>query len=379
MTEQGTTAEEAAPVPEAPASEAEPRAAAPAPGAAVPAGPQPHPLGFVIPDFAEDARVIASFETARQRFERAESQTAEDEIRADFKRRRDAIQAEVATADAVIASRQTKWEKALQAYGKRYPKLLEKNKARRPSFMQNLFSFGSAGKMYQATVEASADLNDARSLRRRKEHEDEELDSLQRRALAKLEETLRENAKSAAHQEKFLSRPGNAALAKRVGDIRNERAAYAARLEDGKVPPLEQRDRQFAQLNAVLLDPPFAGVAIVGVETFGELCYLIFRDRERKHFYRPFDARLEGLSDSVFDVYRIADRFEAKLHRREGKPMNLSDHLTEFLRDDERAKSDARRIRAMLREPRNAKPPEGDRSLMDLLAELAKTAGRFQG
>ena len=117
------------------------------------------------------------------------------------------------------------------------------------------------------------------------------------------------------------------------------------------------------------------GIAIVGVETYGDLCYLIFRDRERHHFYRPFDARLEGLSDSVFDVYRIADRFEAKLHRREGKPMNLADHLTEYLRDDERAKSDARRIRAMLREPRTAKPVEGaDKTFMDLLAELAKTA-----
>ncbi len=101
------------------------------------------------------------------------------------------------------------------------------------------------------------------------------------------------------------------------------------------------------------LEAPCSGIAIVGIETYGDVCYLIFRDRERHHFYRPYDARLEGLSDSVFDVYRIADRFEAKFHRREGKPMNLADHLTEFLRDDERAKSDARRIRALLREPRS--------------------------
>jgi hypothetical protein len=371
MTEQGmTTAEDAALLPDAPAL-TEPEAVA----TAAPA--QPQPGGFVIPDFAGDAHVVASFESARDYFERAESQAAEDEIRADFKRRRDAIQSEVAAADSVIAARQTKWETAVQAYGKRYPKLLEKSRAHRPSFLQNLFSFGSAGKMYQATVEAFADLNDARSLRRRKEHEDEELDSLQRRALAKLEETLRENAKGHAHQEKFLSRPGNAALAKRVQEIRAERDAYAARLEAGKVPPLEQRDRRFTQIAALPLEAPFAGVAIVGVETYGDLCYLIFRDRERRHFYRPFDSRLEGLSDSVFDVYRIADRFEAKLHRREGKPMNLSDHLTEFLRDDELGKSEARRIRALLREPRAVKAQETDRSLMDLLAELTKTAGRF--
>jgi hypothetical protein len=104
---------------------------------------------------------------------------------------------------------------------------------------------------------------------------------------------------------------------------------------------------------------------------------LIFRDRERRHFYHAFDSRLDGLSDSVFDVYRIADRFEAKLHRREGKPMYLADHLTEYLRDDERAKSEARRVRAQLREPRTAPPYTGDRTVIDLLAELAKSAGRF--
>jgi len=342
-----------------------------------PAAPPPRTDGAVIPDFAGDAHVVASFESARERFERAESQSAEDEIRMGFKKRRDALQIEVATAESLIAGRHVKYDKAIELYGKRFPKSIEKGRARKPGFMQNFMSFGTAGRMYKATLEASADLNEARSLRRRKEHEDEEIDTQQRRALLKLEETLKDHSKSKESMDKFLSRPGNAALAKRVQEIRAERAAFAARLEAGKVPPLEQRDRRFTQLDAAPLEPPFTGVAIVGVETYGDLCYLMFRDRERKHFYRPYDSRLEGLSDSVFDVYRIADRFEAKLHKREGKPMNLADHLTEFLRDDEQAKSDARRIRAQLREPRAPKAQETDKNLMDLLAELAKTAGRF--
>jgi hypothetical protein len=380
MTEHETSADEdAPPVFEAPAPrEPETAPVAAAAPAAAPAPVPPNPSGAIIPDFAEDARAIASFEAARERFERSESQTAEDEIRLGFKRRREVLQAEIATSEMLIAERQDKWEKSVQAYAKRYPKAMERNKPRKPGFMANLFSFGTAGRMYASTVTTFADLNDARSLRRRKEHDDEELDDQQRRALSKLEESLKNHAKSNEGQDKFLARPGNAALAKRVQEIRAERAAFAARLEAGKVPPLEHRDRHFTQLAAVPLEAPFAGIAIVGVETYGDLCYLLFRDRERKHFYHAFDPRLEGLSDSVFDVYRIADRFEAKLHRREGKPMNLADHLTEYLRDDERAKSDARRIRAQLREPRTAKPLEGDRSLMDLLAELAKTAGRFQ-
>ncbi len=359
---------------------APPEIAAPAPDPVPAAAASPAPTspgGFIIPDFAEDKRTIESFEAARERFQRSESQAAEDEILKGFKRRREVLQAEVSTAEAVIAERQTKWEKALEAYGKKYPKLVEKTKARLPSFMQNLMSFGAASRMYNGVQSANADLNDARSLRRRKENEDEELDTQQRRALAKLEETLKDHSKQKDNNEKFLQRPGNAALAKKVAEIRAERTNYAQRLEAGKVPPLEARDRYFAQVAAVLLEAPCTGIAIVGVEAYGDLHYLIFRDRERHFFYRPFDGRLEGLSDTVFDVYRIADRFEAKLHKREGKPMNLADHLTEFLRDDERAKSEARRIRALLREPRPARPPEGDHSLMDLLAELAKTAGRF--
>jgi hypothetical protein len=226
---------------------------------------------------------------------------------------------------------------------------------------------------------ASADLNDARSIRRRKEHEDEELDKQLRRSLAQLEESLKEKAGSQAHQEKFLARPGNAALAKRVAEIQAERAAYAARLERGAVPPLEQRDRYFVQVAAKLLEAPFAGTAIVGVESYGEqLHYFIFRDRERQHYYAEYDARLEPLSDAVFDVYRIADRFEAKFHRRDGKPMSLADHLTEFLRDDELARSEARKLRAALRTPRTTAPgaAPANRNVLDLLAELAKSAGR---
>jgi len=383
MTEQEMSGDgAAAPVSEAPAPPeltVAPAAEAPHDAAPTAHAPAPaHPGGVAIPDFADDARAIASFESARERFERSESQSAEDEIRLGFKRRRDVLQAEVATAETLIEARQAKVDKALADYGKRYPKLIEKGKARKPAFMQNLLSFGGAGKLYQATLDASADLNEARSLRRRKEHEDEELDTQQRRALSKLEETLKDHTKAKDTQEKFLSRPGNVALAKRVQEIKAERAAYAARLEAGKVPPLEHRDRHFAQLDATLLEAPLTGVAIVSIETYGDMCYFIFRDREKKHFYRPYDPRLEGLSDAVFDVYRIADRFEARFHKREGKPMNLTDHLTEFLRDDERAKSEARRIRALLREPRNAAPPaEGDKVLMDLLADLAKTAGRF--
>jgi hypothetical protein len=359
--------------PPAPAFEETPPAPAPAPAG--------HAPTHELPDFVADAQAIASFEGARERYERGEAQSAEDEVRVTFQRKREALQAEINTAEAVIAERQTRVQKSMEAYGRRYPRNVDRGKARKPSFFQSLASFGGAGRLYQATVTATGDLTDARSLRRRKEHDDEELDGQLRRSLAQLEESIRERLKSAASEEKFLARPGNMALLKRVTEIRAERAAYAARLERGDVPPIERRNRQFAQIAAKLLEAPFSGVAIVAVESYGDLSYLIFRDRERQHYYHDYDARLEPLSDAVFDVYRIADRFEAKFHRREGKPMTLADHLTEFLRDDERARTEARRVRAALREPRKAMPrtSTGEFSVIDLLAELAKTASRQPG
>jgi hypothetical protein len=337
--------------------------------------------GWVIPDFAADAQAIAAFAAARERFERGEAQSAENEVRSSFQKKRDALQLEISTAESVIAERQERADKAVAAYARKYPQLVEKNKPRRPAFLQNLFSFGGAGRLYQATVDATADLNDARSLRRRKEHEEEELDKQLRRAMTQLEEQLKERVGSPAHQEKFLSRPGNAEALKRVEAIHAERAAYAERLAKGEVPPLEQRDRHFTQIAAGPLEAPCAGVAIVGVEAYGDLCYLIMRDREKRHFYAEYDARLEPLSDSVFDVYRIADRFEAKFHRRDGKPMSLADHLTEYLRDDELARAEARKVRAALRVQRNLPPREAPpyKPVLDLLAELAKSAGRAAG
>jgi hypothetical protein len=381
MNEPPTPAREYDAIDEAATLVADPPAEAPASQHAAQAPHAPaNPHGFEIPDFVADAQTIASFEAARERFERGEAQAAEDEVRVGFQRKRDALQVEVNTAEAVIAERQSKWEKSIEAYGRRYPKLVERGKARRPAFFANLMSFGAAGRLYAATMNALTELNDARSIRRRKEHEDEELDKQLRRSLAQLEESLKERIKSPATQEKFLARPGNAAVAKRVAEIRAERAAYAARLEAGKVPPLEARERCFAQLQAKLLEAPFTGVAIVGVESYGDLAYMILRDRERQHYYAEFDARLEPLSDAVFDVYRIADRFEAKFHRRDGKPMTLADHLTEFLRDDELARAEARKVRAALRQPRPAaaRPAPLNKNVMDLLAELAKSAGRAQ-
>jgi hypothetical protein len=112
----------------APPPEARVPAVEPVPAAAVATTP-PHPSGFVIPDFAEDKRTIESFEAARERFLRSESQSAEDEILKDFKRRRELLQAEVATAEAVIAERQTKWEKAVGAYAKKISEVSRENQS----------------------------------------------------------------------------------------------------------------------------------------------------------------------------------------------------------------------------------------------------------
>jgi len=61
-----------------------------------------------------------------------------------LQKRRDALQIEVATAESLIARVRPNGKRRSNVR-KRYPKSIEKGKARKPGFMQNLMSFGNAG------------------------------------------------------------------------------------------------------------------------------------------------------------------------------------------------------------------------------------------
>ncbi len=334
-----------------------------------------------IPDFEKDAQSIAAYEDARVRYERREGTDAEARTRAGFDKKRGVIRAEIAVAASLLQERKEKAEKALKAYANRYPHRIDRNKPVKPSFWESLFSFGAAGRMYNRTVDTAADAVAAQTLRRRKEHDEEELDQQLKRALYLQEDSIKKKLESADGINAFHARPGVAVLHKRVEEIKTERLRYAARLEKGDVPPQEQRDREFAERKIAQLEVPFTGLTIVRVVRYGSLTYFLLRDLERKLFHLAYDPRLESLIENVIDVYRLADSYETRLSRgADGRPMPVADHYAANFKDEEVARSEYRKARTALRTPRTDVPPmtfvgPAEQQLIEMLAAFARTLG----
>jgi hypothetical protein len=337
--------------------------------------------GPVIPDFERDAHSIAAYDEARVRYERREARDADSRTRAGFNKKRDAIRAEIAVTASLLEERRIKAEKALRVYAVRYPHRIDRNKPLKPSFWESLLSFGTAGRLFNRTVTTAAEAVAAQSLRRRKEHDEEELEQQLKRALYLQEDAIKKKLESPEGLAAFHQRPGVAVLQKRVEEIKLERARYAQRLEKGEVAPPEQRDREFAERKILLLEAPFAGMTIVRVARYGSLAYYILRDLERKLYHLAYDPRLETLIDNVFDVYRLADAYEAKLSRgADNRPLAVADHYAKNYRDEEVARSEYRRARTALRQPRTDIPPmtfvdTNEAQLTEILATFARTVG----
>lgn len=337
--------------------------------------------GPIIPDFEKDAQSIAAYDEARVRYERREAGDAESRTRNSFTKKRDAIRAEIAVAASLLDERRIKAEHAFKAYANRYPERVDRNKPMKPSFWESLLSFGNAGRMYNRAVTTAAEAIAAQSLRRRKEHDEEELEQQLKRALYLQDDAIKKRLEGPEGIAAFHARPGVAVLYQRVEEIKLERARYAQRMEQGEVPPSEQRDREFAERRIAQLEAPFAGITIVRVARYGTLSYFLVRDLERKLFHLAYDPRLEPLIENVIDVYRLADSFETKLSRgADGRPLAVVDHYAANFKDEEVARSEYRRARTALRTPRTDIPPmeftePAEAQLVELLATFARTIG----
>jgi hypothetical protein len=345
-----------------------------------PTGPATDP-GWVIPDFEKDAQTLSTYKEAKQRFERREQQDAESKVRSQFAKRREAIRAEIAVAGSLLEQRIEKAHKALTDYARRYPKNVDRTKPLKPSFMENLLSLGAAGRMYRAVNKANADAQEAQSLRRRKEHDEEELEQQLKRALYLQEDALKRRLGSPEMTDQFHRRPGVEELWQRVQEIQKERATYASRMALGEVSPQEQRERDWAERKVRHLEVPFSGMLIVEIKSYGDLHYFILRDKEKGLFSLPYDPRLEPLLDQVFDFYRIAESHEAKLHRaQDNRVFTALDHYFANFKDEEVARHEYRKARTLLRQPRDLPAPtsieeETDRTIVDVLANFVKTIG----
>jgi hypothetical protein len=333
-----------------------------------------------IPDFAADERAKQQYKTSLERRIKAYHAEQEAAVKRAFNSKRDALVAELGAAEMVIENRQRAASEAMALYRQRYPHRLVKGRAIKPSTMEWLMSFGVATRLHKAVMDANSAVIEAQSNQRRIAHKNEQLDSELGRALAQAEEKAKATTSSdewlaELHRDKTMH-----GLKSQVDEIEKERAAFAKRLEAGRVPDTELRDRTFAEKGINALEIPLTGMMFYRVDRFGSLTYFIIRDLEKKLYALPYDPRLETIIDGVFDVYRVADAFDVRqrVHEESKLPFTILDHF--YICNDKQdivARAAYREQRGWMKNERGlpATPPSNDteRDVINLLAEFATT------
>jgi len=341
-------------------------------------------LGPPIPDFQNDAEILAAYTQARDSFESRAASEAEERIRTTFAKRRLAIRTELDAIGSILYERKVTAEKALWEYANRYPLRVHDDIPTSPSLWEWLWSFGMAGRLYQHAVVTAAESAQAQSRRRRLERDEEELEQQLQRALYLQEDARKRNLEGPDALTAFHAQPAMAAMRARVEEIEGERALYAARLEAGEVSPSERRDRDFAQHKILPLEAPFDGATIIRVARYDSLAYCILRDLEGKLYRLAYDPRLEPLIEQVIDVYWLVDCFNARLTVGPiGWPMSIAEHYATNFKNEDTARTEYRKARVALSLPRTDIPPmhfplslggqSAEEALIELLASFAQT------
>lgn len=312
-------------------------------------------LATSVPNFREDERNLARYDSMLQRRIKTFATDHESSIRRNASTKRDELQDELDEAGAEWERRKEASDAAREAYRKAYPEHVKKTRLVEPSAIENLKSLGAAKKLHRAATEAWLSAEQAASNIRRIEHNEERLDVELQKALERApkeseEETQSEKWLAEIHQEEELAN----AKAK-VEEIRAERADYAKRLAAGNVSSEELRLRAFAEQGIKHIALPIDGMMFYRVDQFGPKTYFIIRDVRKQLFALPYDRRLETLVDGVYDINRSGKEFEVRRHTKDNSriPFTLLDH---FLKcgdnKDEEAQEAYRQYQETMKQPR---------------------------
>jgi hypothetical protein len=361
----------------------EPDAPAPPPGAPLASEPAdadestlPDDAAYEIPDFEKDERDLSSYDDAQRRHLRQEIANAERDIDATFAQKREALEREVKSAKSFEDERREKAVQATRQYANRYPHHVDKKGINPPGFFENLFSFGSAGRLYRAAFVAGEALEQLRATMRKREESLAALEGQLQRTLVLKEEAIKKALESPAGIAEFNERPEIKPLFKRVQAIKKERADYERRLEQGEATDEEQRDRAIAEFNLTYAQLPIMGAIVARVARFGQLSYFQLRDLEKRESLLSYDPRLDPLRNTVFDVYAVAGSVAAKIKRNDnGTAFRVADHFKTVWRNEEKAEELYGQHRSALREDRGLAPmaprDDAEAELIERLANLA--------
>lgn len=335
------------------------------------------PPPYEIPDFEKDARDLEIYEDAKRRYTRQLISSAEHAIQTSFAQKREQLQREIKNARSFEDERRASALHTTRQYANSYPHHVDKRGITPPSFFENLFSFGRAGRLYRAAFVAGEALEALRTAIRKREEALGALESQLSRAIYLKEEQIKKSMETEAGINEFHERPEIKPIFVRVEKVRREREDYNRRIERGDVTDEEQRDRAMAEFKLGYAEMPLSGVIIAKVEHFGGLTYFRLRDLEKKETLLSYDPRLDGLRNAVFDVYSVAGTVAAKIRRNDnGTAFRVADHFKACWRNQDTAEEMYSQHRAALREDRGLAPMtprnEAEAEVIERLASLAQ-------
>jgi hypothetical protein len=342
------------------------------------------PLPYDIPDFEQDAKDLDAYEDAKRRYQRQQLASAETAIHTSFAQKRDQLQREVKNGRTFEDERRATAMVTTRAYANAYPIHVDKRGVNPPTFFENLFSFGRAGRLYRAAFVAAEALAELRAAMHKREEQLAALDDQMKRAIYLKEEAIKKSLESEAGLNEFHERPEIKPLFKRIEKIRRERAEFAKRLERGSVSDEEQRDRAMSEQKLMPTELPIMGAIIAKVARFGNLSYFQLRDLEKKESLLSYDPRLDALRNCVFDIYSVAGTVAAKLRRNDnGTAFRVADHFKACWRNQDKAEELYSQHRAALREDRGLAPMRprnpSEAEIIERLANLSELVDGGQG
>lgn len=307
--------------------------------------PASQPLAPAVPNFREDDRILARYQSMLDRRIKSFYVEHESSIRRNASAKRDELREETDAAQAEWERCKEVADATREAYRKAYPDHVKKTRLIEPSVVENVRSLGAAKKLYQAAQDAWRAAENASSNLRRLEHNDTQLDvelqkALERAPIVSKEVTESEKWLNEIHQEEEL-----AAVKAKVDEIRAERDQYAARLAAGRVSNEELRLRAFGEGDVKKLALPLNGIIFHRIDLFGPDAYFILRDTRKQLYALPYDRRLETILDGVYDFTRTGKEFELRKAQQNNSPLPLS--LLDYFKkttDNEEAAQEAYRL-----------------------------------
>ena len=331
---------------------------------------------YEIPDFEKDERELSAYEDAKKRHLRQAISNGETAIHASFKAKRELLVREIKASRSFEDERRGSAIHTTRQYANAFPSRVDKRGINSPSFWENLFSFGRAGRLYRAASIATEALEQLRTGMRKREEQLGALESQMGRAIYLKEESIKKAMETDAGIAEFHERPEIANLFARVESVSKERIRYAKRLERNEVSSEEQRDRAISEFKLSFTVLPLMGAIIIKVARFGALSYFQLRTLEKKESLLSYDPRLDPLRNSVFDVYAVAGAVAAKLKRNDnGTAFRIADHFKACWRNQEQAEELYGQHRAALREdrglPKMEPRDEAEAEIIERLAALA--------